>query len=100
MITLTGDLMATVMPKKKEENREHIENGLAVLQKLKGKGSNRDLFVAVYGREPASQSELNTFSNRLQPGRGNPGLDFLGKFVETHSELQAMTLAEFFKVKR
>ncbi|KZN50020.1 hypothetical protein [Pseudoalteromonas luteoviolacea] len=91
--------MASEMPKKKETDRRHIEAGLSVLTSLKGDAGNRVLFRQVYGREPDSQSELNTFSNRLQPGRGNPGLDFLGKFVEAYPELAKMSLGEFFRVK-
>jgi len=83
---------------KTEINRQHIEAGLKILISLKGQGSNRDLFKQLYDREPTSQSELNAFTNRIRVGRGNPGLDFLGLFVEKYPELRDMTLGEFLGI--
>lgn len=89
------------MPKKKDVDRTHIEAGLNTLVSLKQAGeSDCDVFRKVMKREPESQSELNTFSNRLKIYRGNPGLDFVGKFAEAYSEIRDMTLGEFLNIKK
>ena len=88
------------MPKKKNTDRSHIEAGIGKLVGLKKtKESDRDVFRKVFGREPDSQSELNTFSNRLKVYRGNPGLDFIGKFAEAYPEIRDMTIGDFLGIK-
>ncbi len=88
------------MPKKTDTDRTHIEAGLNKLLGLKQSGeSDRDVFKKVMKREPKSQSELNSFSNRLKIYRGNPGLDFLGKFAEAYPEIRNMTVGDFLGIK-
>ncbi|TMP23794.1 hypothetical protein [Pseudoalteromonas ruthenica] len=87
------------MPKKLSTDRTHIEAGLTTLKALKRQGeSDRALFVKVIGREPRDQSELNTFSNRLNLKRGNPGLDFLGMFAKAYPEIRDMTIGELLGI--
>ncbi len=89
-----------LMPKKTDTDRTHIEAGLNKLLGLKQPGeSDRDVFRKVFKREPKSQSELNTFSNRLKLYRGNPGLDFIGKFAEAYPEIRDMTVGDFLGVQ-
>jgi len=89
-----------LMPKKKEIDRSHIEAGLNKLVSLKKPGeSDRDVFRKVMKREPESQSELNSFSNRLKVYRGNPSIDFIGKFAEAYPEIRDMTIGEFLNIK-
>ncbi|KTG21994.1 hypothetical protein AUR67_00510 [Pseudoalteromonas sp. XI10] len=87
------------MPKKIENDRTYIEAGLNALIRMKQPGeSHRDVFTKVMGREPESQSELNTFSNRLKIYRGNPGLDFIGKFASAYPELRNMTVGQLLGI--
>lgn len=87
------------MQKKTDTDRKHIEAGLNKLLGLKQPGeSDRDVFRKVFKREPKGQSELNTFSNRLKIYRGNPGLDFIGKFAAAYPEIRDMTLGDFLGV--
>lgn len=89
------------MPKKTDTDRTHIEAGLSKLVGLKQpKESDRDVFRKVFNREPKTQSELNTFSNRLKVYRANPGLDFIGKFAEAYPEIRDMTVGDFLGIKR
>jgi hypothetical protein len=89
------------MPKKTDTDRTHIEAGLNKLLGLKKPGeSDRDVFRKVFKREPKGQSELNTFSNRLKLYRGNPGLDFIGKFAEAYPEIRDMPVGDFLGIKK
>ncbi|OUL59278.1 hypothetical protein [Pseudoalteromonas ulvae] len=79
------------VPVKKEPNRYSA----IVCQQLKGKIKGKDLFAKVYGRE-GTPSEVQTFVNRLNPNRSNPGADIIGELVERLPHLHDVTLAEFF----
>ncbi|WP_339145136.1 hypothetical protein [Pseudoalteromonas galatheae] len=87
------------MPKKTDNNREHIDMALHHLQQLKQPNeSYRDIFVRVMGRQPKDQSEINTFTNRFK--RGNPGSDFIGRVAEAYPEIRDMTIGEFLGIKK
>ena len=86
------------MPKKTNSSGDrYIEAAINSILKMKQEGeSNRDLFVRIYNRPPNSQSELNTFTNRLRVDRANPSAAFIGEVVAAHEELKSMAMGEFF----
>ncbi|WP_063382189.1 hypothetical protein [Pseudoalteromonas luteoviolacea] len=85
------------MPRKKEDLGKHfIEHAC---HKIKDIAKAKELYKKVYGVE-GSESEVQTFINRLNANRSNPGLDYIGWLVERLPELQEQTLGEFFGIKK
>lgn len=82
------------VPKKKEQSKY----AAIACEALKGSLKGKELFKIVHGRE-GSASEVQTFINRLNANRSNPGADIIGQMVEKIPSLQGLTMAEFFKIK-
>ncbi|MCG7551587.1 hypothetical protein [Pseudoalteromonas sp. Of7M-16] len=89
--------MKKTMPRKKENFGKHfIEHAC---KQIKDIGKAKELYRKVYGVE-GTENEVQTFINRLNANRANPGLDFIGWLVERLPELQEMTLGEFFGISK
>lgn len=82
------------MPKKTEAGDQYIK---AATDAIKSAGSLRQLYIAIHGNDPTRQ-ELQRFSNRLNPGRSNPGTDMLGLCIQHLPSLHEVTLREFFGI--
>ncbi|GEA12696.1 hypothetical protein [Alteromonas sp. KUL49] len=86
--------MNNKVPKKTEQKKYAVRACEMIKRDRKGAA----LFRLVYKRE-GSQKEVQTFMNRINKNRANPGADFIGLCVEALPELQDMTMAEFFGIK-
>lgn len=84
------------MSKAEEGDQDYVR---AAVNAIKGAGTLRSLYVAIYGCDP-SRSELQQFANRFNSSRSNPGASILGLCVEHLPGLHDMTLAEFFGIKK
>jgi len=80
---------------KSQLKQKHIN---AVTTNIKEAMDVKDLYFLIYGKEP-EKNELQTFTNRLNPARSNPGTEFLGLCIEHIPELHNMTLAQFFGIE-
>lgn len=83
------------VPKKKEQSK-YAE---IACETLKGNLKGKELYKIVHDRE-GTPSEVQTFMNRLNANRSNPGADIIGQMVERLPHLQNMSLAEFFNIKK
>lgn len=83
------------VPKKKEQSKYSV----IVCETLKGDFKGKELYKLVHGKE-GTPSEVQTFINRLNPKRANPGADIIGEIVAHMPNLQEMTLGEFFQIKK